>query len=68
MPRGPGRPSNGSLMKMIRLDPELEILVNRRLTQPGQDKPQHGAWSGLVNSLLRKWISEGTTDERTKAD
>lgn len=59
LPRGPGQPSNGSLAKMFRINPEIEILVNRRLTPPGQDKPAHGAWSLLINNLLREWLSKG---------
>ena len=37
---------------------DLAAQIDLLLTDPMKDKPKYGAWSELVNSLLRDWLEE----------
>lgn len=68
MSRGRGRPTNGSILKAFRIDPEIEILVNHKLAAlNGTEHPPHGAFTKLVNALLREWLSKEKSNVGTDA-
>lgn len=47
-----------SAPKLIRIDSEVLTKVEFLLLDPTKGKPKHGAFSKLVERLLRDWVQE----------
>ena len=55
------RPAKHRVQKLFYLDPELELLMNRKLA-PESGSPPKGAITEYLNALIRKDLQKGPTN------
>lgn len=57
----PGRPAKNRVQKLFYLDPDLELMMNRRLAPDGGAPPK-GATTEYLNNLIRRDLEKGSSN------